>query len=118
MSLTVLPAFFMAVLSCWLGLSLLVRAPRDRPTQAFAWLCLHLTLYGLTIVLPDLTDAAPVQRVLELIQLIETLLLPPVFLHFIIVLVGDGQGRLWQYLALSAGYASGLILAGYALLGT
>ena len=48
----------MAVLACWLGLSLLVRAPRDRPTQAFAWLCLHLTVYGLTIVLPDLTDAA------------------------------------------------------------
>ena len=41
-----------AVLACWLGLSLLVRAPRDRPTQAFAWLCLHLTIYGLTTVLP------------------------------------------------------------------
>ena len=31
-----LPAFLMAVLACWLGLSLLVRAPRDRPAQAFA----------------------------------------------------------------------------------
>jgi len=79
----------MAVLACWLGLSLLVRAPRDRPTQAFAWLCLHLTLYGLAIVLPDLTDAAPVRHVLELIQVVETLLLPPVFFHFIMVLVGD-----------------------------
>src|SRR6476620_10715313 len=68
MSQTVLPAFFMAVLACWLGLSLLVRAPRDRPTQAFAWLCLHLTMYGLTIVLSYLTDAAPVRHVLELIQ--------------------------------------------------
>src|SRR6185503_1904462 len=113
-SLTVLPAFFMAVLACWLGLSLLVRAPRDQPTQAFAWLCLHLTVYGLTIVLPDLTDAAAVQRVLELIQLIETLLLPPVFFHFIMVLVADGPAPLWQYVALIAVYASGLILTGYA----
>ena len=118
MSPAVLPAFFMAVLACWLGLSLLVRAPRDRPTQAFAWLCLHLTLYGLTIVLPDLTDAASVRYVLELIQLVETVLLPAVFFHFIMVLVGDGPAPLWQYAALIAGYASGLAqLAGYALFG-
>ena len=117
MSFIVIPAFFMAVLACWLGLSLLVRAPRDRPTQAFAWLCLHLTVYGLTIVLPDLTDAAAVRRVLELIQLIETLLLPPVFFHFIMVLVADGPAPWWQYVALIAGYVSGLALTGYALLG-
>ena len=107
----------MAVLACWLGLSLLVRAPRDRPTQAFAWLCLHLTLYGLTIVLPDLTDAASVRYVLERIQLAETVLLPAVFFHFIMVLVGDGPAPLWQYAVLIAGYASGLALAGYALFG-
>src|SRR5215207_61327 len=117
MSLTVLPAFFMAVLACWLGLSLLVRAPRDRPTQAFAWLCLHLTVYGLTLVLPDLTDATAVQHVLELIQVVETLLLPPVFFHFILVLVTDGPAPLWQYIVLLTGYASGLALTGYALFG-
>jgi DNA-binding SARP family transcriptional activator len=118
MSLPVIPAFLMAVLACWLGLSLLVRAPRDRPTQAFAWLCLHLTLYGLTIVLPDLTDAPSVRYVLEQIQLVETLLLPPVFFHFIMVLVADGPAPLWQNIVLVAGYVSGLALAGYALLGT
>jgi DNA-binding SARP family transcriptional activator len=117
MSLTVLPAFLMAVLACWLGLSLLVRAPRDRPTQAFAWLCLHLTIYGLTIVLPDLTDAARVRYVLELIQVVETVLLPPVFFHFILVLVGDQPYARWQLFALAAGYLCGLALAGYALLG-
>jgi DNA-binding SARP family transcriptional activator/GAF domain-containing protein len=118
MSLPVIPAFLMAVLACWLGLSLLVRAPRDRPTQAFAWLCLHLTLYGLTIMLPDLTDAPSVRYVLEQIQLVETLLLPPVFFHFIMVLIADGPAPLWQNIVLVAGYASGLTLAGYALLGT
>ena len=51
MTLDLLPAFLMAVLACWLGLSLLVRSPLDSPTRAFAWLCLHLTLYGLAIVL-------------------------------------------------------------------
>jgi DNA-binding SARP family transcriptional activator len=117
MSLTVFPAFFMAVLACWLGLSLLVRAPRDRPTQAFAWLCLHLTIYGLTIVLPDLTDAVRVRYVLELIQVVETVLLPPVFFHFILVLVGDLAYARWQLVALAAAYSCGLALAGYALLG-
>jgi DNA-binding SARP family transcriptional activator len=107
----------MAVLACWLGLSLLVRAPRDRPTQAFAWLCLHLTIYGLTIVLPDLTDAPPVRYALEQIQVVETVLLPPVFFHFIMVLVGDGPLPSWQYAALAIGYASGLGLAAYALVG-
>ncbi|HEU5100459.1 MAG TPA: hypothetical protein VFU22_15630, partial [Roseiflexaceae bacterium] len=118
MSLAVIPAFFMAVLACWLGLSLLVRAPRDRPTQAFAWLCLHLTVYGLMIVLPDLTDAANVRHVLELIQVVETVLLPPVFLHFIWVLVGDGPAPLWQLAALAASYIFGLALVVYALLGS
>src|SRR5438094_6190587 len=117
MSLTVLPAFLMAVLACWLGLSLLVRAPRDRPTQAFAWLCLHLTLYGLTIVLPDLSDARDVRRVLELVQVVETVLLPPVFFHFIMVLVGDGPAPRWQRAALAFFYASGLAMALYAVFG-
>ncbi|MBK9715786.1 MAG: GAF domain-containing protein [Kouleothrix sp.] len=116
MSLNVLPAFLMAVLACWLGLSLLVRAPRDGATQAFAWLCLHLTIYGLTTVLPTLSKSPEVRGVLELIQIVETVTLPPVFLHFIMVLVRNGLLPPWQLGALAFFYLSGLALAGYALL--
>src|SRR6266545_1441958 len=116
MPIDLLPAFLMAVLACWLGLSLLVRAPRDRATQAFAWLCLHLTLYGLATVLPALSQSREVGRALELVQLVETVLLPPVFLHFIIVLVGDGRTPLWQRAALAFFYLTGLAMAIYALL--
>src|SRR5689334_20295155 len=96
MSPTVLPAFLMAVLASWLGLSLLVRAPRDRPAQAFAWLCLNLTLYGVSIVLPNISQAEGPRQLMAQIQLIETVLLPPVFPHFISVLVGDGPPPRWQ----------------------
>jgi DNA-binding SARP family transcriptional activator len=104
----------MAVLACWLGLSLLVRAPREPATLAFAWLCLHLTLYGLGFVLPPLARQE-VRGGLMLIQVVETVLLPPVFLHFIGVLVGDGPAPRWQLATLALFYAAGLAMAAYAL---
>jgi DNA-binding SARP family transcriptional activator len=113
---TLLPTFLMAVLACWLGLSLLVRAPGDRPTQAFAWLCLHLTIYGLTTVLPNLSGVVAVRHMFELAQVVETVLLPPVFLHFIAVLVGDDGSPAWQSGAVVLWYLTGLALAAYALL--
>ncbi|MFN8500977.1 BTAD domain-containing putative transcriptional regulator [Kouleothrix sp.] len=112
-----LPAFLMAVLACWLGLSLLVRAPRDRPAQAFAWLCLHLTLYGLAVFLPALSRSPLARQAFELAQVIETVLLPPVFFHFILVLVADGPPPRWQKLLLALFYAVGLAMAAYALAG-
>lgn len=116
--LHVLPAFLMAVLACWLGLSLLVRAPRDRPAQAFAWLCLHLTLYGLTIFLPNLSRSAEARHLMEIVQAVETVLLPPVFFHFILILVGDGRPPLWQRAAMVFFYLVGLAMTGYVLFGT
>src|SRR5262245_8752784 len=115
MSLELLPAFLMAVLACWLGLSLLVRAPGDRPTRAFAWLCFHLTLYGLTTLLPELTASPSARSSLQLVQVVETVLLPPVFLHFIIELVADGRVPPWQWATLGLFYAVGLAMAGYAI---
>ena len=115
--LHVLPAFLMAVLACWLGLSLLVRAPHDRPAQAFAWLCLHLTLYGLTAFLPTISRAADARQIMEIVQVIETVLLPPVFFHFIVVLVGAGPAPRWQLLLMVFFYAVGLAMAGYTLFG-
>ena len=115
MTFDLLPAFLMAVLACWLGLSLLVRAPHDRSTQAFAWLCLHLTLYGLAIVLPQLTRSELVRLWIDRLQIAETVLLPPVFLHFIMVLVGDGHWPLPQRAALAVFYAVGVAMALFAL---
>jgi GAF domain-containing protein len=117
MSLDLLPAFLMAVLACWLGLSLLVRAPHDGPTRAFAWLCLNLILYGLTIVLAGLPHTPEVEATLNRLQLVETALLPPVFLHFILLVAGGWRALAAQRAALALSYAVGLALAAYALFG-
>ncbi len=114
MALELVPASLMTVVACWLGLSLLVRAARDPATQAFAWLCLHLTLYGLAFVLPALARQE-VRPALLLLQVFETVLLPPVFLHFIVVLVRDGPTPTWQRRAVVLFYAIGLAMCGYAV---
>jgi DNA-binding SARP family transcriptional activator len=117
MTLDLLPAFLMAVLACWLGLSLLVRSPRDRAAQAFAWLCLNLTLYGLTIVLARLAPTAAVDAFLNRVQLVETALLPPVFLHFIMLVAGVQRALGLQRAVLALSYVVGAGLSGYALFG-
>src|SRR5215467_6185468 len=116
MTLDLLPAFLMAVLACWLGLSLLVRSPRDRAAQAFAWLCLNLTVYGLTIVLGRLARP-PALATLNRLQLLETALLPPVFLQFIILVAGVRRTLALQRAVLVLSYAVAAGLASYALFG-
>jgi DNA-binding SARP family transcriptional activator/GAF domain-containing protein len=116
MQLLDIPAFLLAALAAWLGMSLLLRDPRDRVTRAFAWLSLHLVLYGLATSLAPATASPRVAYLLLTVQAIESALLPPAFLHFIIRLI---SGRfpprdLW---ALAFFYASGAGLALYALLG-
>ncbi len=118
MTLDLLPAFLMAVLACWLGLSLLVRSPRDRAARAFAWLCLNLTLYGLTSVVSFLPHAPEAGPWLNRLQLVETALLPPVFLHFILLVAEVRWARLAQWAALALAYIVGIALAIYALVGT
>lgn len=83
----------MAVLASWMGLSLLTRAPRDRTTQAFAWFCLNLTLYGLTAMLPLLTveNAIPTRQALDRAQIVSTVLTAPAFLHFIVMLAAENR---------------------------
>ncbi len=111
------PDFLMAVLSCWLGLSLLVRAPRDRTTRAFAWFCLWLAVYGMTAILPRLTPETGVQQMFDRAQLIATVLTPPAFLHFILYLVADRYATAVRRFLPSLCYTTGLLLALYAALG-
>jgi DNA-binding SARP family transcriptional activator len=117
MTLDLLLAFLMAVLACWLGLSLLLRAPRDRSAQVFAWLCLNLTLYGLTIVLSQIARAPAAMPTLSRLQLVATVLLPPVFMHFMMQVAGEQRARGAQRAALALSYAVGAALAGYAVFG-
>lgn len=83
-----LPALIMAALACWLGLSLLARAPREALTRLFAWLCLNLTLYGLSAALPQLTTSTGAIDMLLRLNAAESVVLTPIFLHFIAALVG------------------------------
>ena len=117
MPLDLLPAFLMAALACWLGLSLLVRSPRDRAARSFAWLSLHLTIYALAIVLGRLTRSPLiVQPVVHRIEIVEIVLLPPVFLQFIIVITAVPRLVRFQQIALIVAYAVGIAMAIYALL--
>jgi DNA-binding SARP family transcriptional activator len=117
MTFELLPAFLMAVLACWLGLSLLVRAPRDRTAQVFAWLCLNLTMYGLTIVLGRLAGEPAALPVLNRLQLAETALLPAVFLHFMIRVAEVARMSRMQHGVLGLSYVLGAALTVYALVG-
>jgi DNA-binding SARP family transcriptional activator/GAF domain-containing protein len=117
MDWTQLPVFALAVLASWLGLSLLLRDPRDRVIQLFAWLSLHLTVYGLATALAPLTAAAGTARALLSLQAVESVLLPPVFLHFIVELTRDGRIASWARAALALSYLAGAGMAAYALAG-
>jgi DNA-binding SARP family transcriptional activator len=112
-----LPDALLVVLSCWLGLSLLVRAPHDTATRAFAWFCLHLALYALSTLLPQLTASAEVAHVLNRLQLCTTVLAPTAFLHFIIVLTSPGYMTRTQYLLVGIFYTAGIAMSFYALFG-
>lgn len=115
MPLDLFPAFLMGVLAAWLGLSLLARAPRDRAAQTFAWLCLHLTIYGLAVVISRITAAPGVRAIMERIEIVETVVLPPVWLLFIHVVVETQRFERLRQAALVFFSLTGAALAGYAL---
>jgi DNA-binding SARP family transcriptional activator len=114
-----LPDALLVVVTSWLGLSLLVRAPHDRGSRVFAWFCLHLVLYGLSNLLPQLTSSEEVARLLSRGQLITSTLASIVFLHFITVLTAPPPGTPppWQRWIVAGFYAAGVLLGLYALLG-
>lgn len=111
------PNFLLAVISCWLGLSLLVRATRDPATRAFAWFCLFLALYGITSLLPQFTAAAVTVTLLDRLQLVATVLTPPAFLHFIMVLTAPGRNTPVSRAFLVTFYITGVAFALYAIFG-
>lgn len=115
--ITYAPDFLLAVLSCWLGLGLLVRAPYDRATRAFAWFSFNLALYGLANMLPQLTTSPAAALAFHRFQLIVTCILPASFLHFIAVLTTPVQLSRGQWALIGGFYATASGLALYALFG-
>lgn len=109
------PDFLLAVIACWLGLGLLVRAPRDRIAQAFAWFCICLSLYGLTGLLPQLTASADISYAIGRWHLLATVMAPASFLHFIMVLTRPDNLALRHWLPLALCYAVALGMGCYAL---
>lgn len=118
MPFDVLPASLMVVLACWLGLSLLIRAPRDHAARSFAWLCLHLAIYSLGTAVGRVTASEAVVRpLMHRLELAETALLPAAFLHFMIIVCAIPQQRRLQQIALGLAYLVGVGLAAVAVLG-
>lgn len=111
------PDALLVMLSCWLGLSLLVRAPHDQGTRVFAWFCFHLALYGLGALLPQLTSSASAAAAFNRLQLIATVLSPTVFLHFIVILTATGYVPRTRRIIAGGFYLTASILALYAAFG-
>ena len=118
MNFSILTPFLLAAIGSWLGLSLLLRDARDRATRAFAWLSLNLALYGLTTALAPLSASPQVIQALLTVQVIETLLLPPIFMHFILTLIDSNLRPRWQNYLLYCCYILGAAMALYALFGS
>ena len=115
MAFDLVPAFVMGVLAAWLGLSLLVRAPRDPAAQAFALLCLNLTIYGLTIVIGRMSIEPEVRGVMHRIEIAETVILPPIWLLFINIVADTRRFAALRRAALLIFGALGVMLALFAL---
>lgn len=117
MPLALIPTFLMGVLASWLGLSLLVRSPRDPAAHAFAWLCLLLTLYGLSNVVGALTsELASVRPLMLRLEIAAAMLLPPVWLNFINIVADTRRLARLRDAAVAIFLATGALLAAYALL--
>lgn len=117
MTIALLPTFLMAVLACWLGISLLVRSPRDLAAQAFACLCANLVLYSTTALISSIPHNPQITPLLNRLQLFETAFLPPLFLYFIILVA---QVRRWYTLQIGLLILTCIVsvcFSAYALLG-
>ena len=115
MPFDLIPAFLMGVLAAWLGLSLLVRAPRNPAAQAFSLLCLNLTIYGLAIFLGRVSVNPATREIMHRVEIVETVILPPIWLLFINIVADTQRLRRLRRLAVLLFAASGAALAAYAL---
>ncbi len=114
-----LPDLLMVVVSAWLGLGLLVRAPQNRVIQAFAVFCVHMVLYGITAIQYQLTTSQEVAVFLGRAELVATVLAPPSFVLFIAALITPtGRIPLLYKIFIVFCYLTGGILAGYAIMGS
>ncbi len=111
-----MPDFLLAILACWLGLSLFIRAPKDRGTRAFAWFGINIGMYGLTALLLQMTSDPEVAHFLGRLRLIATVVTPAVFLQFIAVLV-TRRTSVKQREVIAVCYTTGVSLALYAAFG-
>ncbi len=112
-----LPDLLMVVVSAWLGLGLLVRAPHNRVIQAFAIFCVHMVLYGITSIQYQLTTSQSVALILGRAELVATVLAPASFVLFIAVLSTSGQVQRGALLLVGLFSVTGVALALYAVFG-
>ncbi len=112
-----LPDFLLIVMSGWLGLHLLVRAPHEPDNRTFAWFCILLVFYSISALQAQLTTAPSVLAFLHREHLAARVLAPAAFLHFVAVFTARGRLPPLSMALVNASYASGLALALYAAAG-
>jgi two-component SAPR family response regulator len=112
-----LPDFLLIILSAWVGLGLLVRAPSDRVNRAFTWMCVLLVFYGISSIQAQLTTSQTVLQFLQREHLVATMLAPAAFLHFVVLLSTSGAVQPLYTWLVRFFYLLGISLACYAAFG-
>ncbi len=112
-----LPDFLLIVMSGWLGLHLLVRAPHEPDNRTFAWFCILLVFYSISALQAQLTTHQPVVAFLHREHLAARVLAPAGFLHFVAVFTARDRLPPLSLALVNGGYAIGIALALYAFAG-
>lgn len=112
-----LPDVLLVALSCWLGMSLLVRAPHDPATRVFAWFCLNLAIYTFTSLLPLLTASHELAELVNRMHLMAAAICSTAFGHFTLTLTARGQSPRWAQVLVGGFYILAITWSLYAAVG-
>src|ERR671923_2356098 len=83
MSLTIIPDFVVAIFAAWLGVSVLVRTPRDRVARIFGLVTGLVAVWSSSWLVRRLESDADVQLVAGGVTAVAGTLLPAALLHLV-----------------------------------
>ena len=99
-----------AVLSAWLGLTLLIRS-RALAARVFGGLCLALVLWSTSVIVQRLSSSLAAVDVAHAIEELSAALIVPTTAHFSLVIATEGRPSRRQVRAIALAYGLNLLFA-------
>src|ERR1019366_6231708 len=99
-----------AVLSAWLGLTLLSRS-RALPARVFGVLCLALVAWSSSVIVQRLSNSLSAVDVAHAVEELSAALIVPATAHFSLVIATEGHPSRRQIRALALAYGFNLLFA-------